>query len=115
MSDVADRLHALSPAVRQALADYRARAVELAYETVVAESPDGTVRVVATLHGRVVDLRLVPHSTGRIDRFTLADLVAETCRAAQRLARERFEEELAAVLPPEYAEYRRMMGSVVRG
>lgn len=115
MSDLEDRLHALSPAVRRALEEHRARAAELAGQTVEVESADGTVRVAATLHGRVVDVRLAPHSPSRVDRFTLADLVADTCRAAQRLARTRYEEELAASLPPEYADYRRLMGSVLRG
>ncbi|GAA4219668.1 YbaB/EbfC family nucleoid-associated protein [Actinocatenispora rupis] len=114
MTDLEDRLRALSPVVRQALEHYRTRATELGGDTVETESADGTVRVTATLHGRIVDVRLVPHSTTRIDRFTLAELVADTCREAQRQARSRYHEELAAILPPEYTEYQRLMESVVR-
>lgn len=114
MTESTERLGQVPPTLRHALAEHRARAAEIGAETVEVSSDDGTLRVTATLHGRIVDVHLLPGTASGVDRCALAERIADTCRAAQRHAAERYREKLDAELPPEYAEYRRLMGSLLR-
>ncbi len=79
-------------------------AQEAGRRTVEESSPDGEVRVVATLHGEITDLVIRHDAVRSLDREGLAELLTRTLRAAQERARGQYQAEVAAVLPPGYRD-----------
>lgn len=71
----------------------------LGEQTLDEVSPGDEVRVTVNLHGIVTDVAVRPLATRELDLVRLGEVITETVRAAQRRARERYDEAVAGATP----------------
>lgn len=78
---------------------------QLGTRTVDEFSPGDEVRVTANLHGAVTDISVRPKALRDLDLVALSELITATAQAAQRRAREAYDEAIAAVTPLDIAQW----------
>jgi DNA-binding protein YbaB len=98
-----DHLAEVAQATVTAMDAMAVAAQRLAAVPVTGSSPDGRIQVRVNASGRVVALRLHDGVLRRYDSTALGEQVTRTIRRAQIQARDAYDQQIAALLPPEVA------------
>lgn len=96
---------ALGAAARDGLAEYREALTKLAQQRVEHETEDGVLRATVDLTGRLLEMNLRSDAMRRVDRYTLAEQIVDTIKAAQAKAKREYEEEQERITPESLRTY----------
>ena len=99
-----DRIDEVSRATIAALDRVASAAARLAAVEMEGISPDRRVQVKVTATGLITEFRLRDNVFRGYDTAALGELVTRTIVDAQRRARAAYDQELAALTPPEIAD-----------
>jgi DNA-binding protein YbaB len=78
---------------------------QLGERTLDEVSSGGEVRVTVNLHGVVREVFVRPSAMRDLDLVALGELITTTAQAAQRRAREAYDEAIAAATPTDIAQW----------
>ena len=110
-----EEFRAMGEAARDSLGEYREALAKLAQQRVDHESEEGTLRASVDLTGRLLEMHLRPDAMRNVDRYTLAEQIVETIRAAQAKAKREYEEEQERITPESLRTYQTWLKQNLRG